>query len=199
MTTTIVIMVTGLLGQAAATAPTVVPPVMPAQAQIAATLLAAPAERRNEATVLGYNEAARLVTLQSGTNDLVCLADNPHTAGFSAACYHKDLEPFMARGRDLAGEGVDAAGRDVIRYKEIAEGRLRMSTEPRTLYVLTGDGFDAAANTVTNAYLRWVIYVPFATAETTGLSLKPAPGAPWLMEPGTAGAHIMINPPRLTN
>ena len=42
-----------------------------------------------------------------------------------------------------------------------------------------------------------MIYVPFATAETTGLPVKPIPGgAPWLMNPGTGGAHIMINPPR---
>jgi hypothetical protein len=44
-----------------------------------------------------------------------------------------------------------------------------------------------------------VIYLPFATAESTGLSLKASPGAPWLMYPGTAGAHIMINPPRQTD
>jgi len=30
----------------------------------------------------------------------------------------------------------------------------------------------------------------------TGLSTKASEGAPWLMAPGTAGAHIMINPPR---
>ena len=36
-----------------------------------------------------------------------------------------------------------------------------------------------------------------ATPESTGLSTSPgAPGAPWLMYPGTPGAHIMINPPK---
>jgi hypothetical protein len=73
-------------------------------------------------------------------------------------------------------------------------GRWTMPREPRTLYVLTGTGFDAGAGKVTDAYLRWVIYVPFATPESTGLSTKPAENAPWLMYPGTAGAHIMINP-----
>jgi hypothetical protein len=199
MTTTILMMMTGLLGQAPASTPPAAPTVMSGEAQITATLLAAPPDRRDQSTVLGYDAAARLVTLRQGTNDLVCLADNPSTAGFSAACYHKDLEPFMARGRELAGQGVDAAGRDVVRYKEIAEGTLFMSREPRTLYVLNGEGFDPATSTVTKPYLRWVIYVPFATAETTGLSLKATPGAPWLMEPGTAGAHIMINPPRQTD
>jgi hypothetical protein len=65
------------------------------------------------------------------------------------------------------------------------------------LYVLTGDGFDAASGSVANPFLRWVVYTPWATAESTGLSGAPgAPGAPWLMFPGTAGAHIMITPPR---
>jgi hypothetical protein len=71
-----------------------------------------------------------------------------------------------------------------------------MPREPRTLYVLTGSGYDAGAGKVTDAYLRWVIYVPFATPESTGLSTKPSDSAPWLMSPGTAGAHIMINPPK---
>ena len=46
------------------------------------------------------------------------------------------------------------------------------------------------------AFVRWVIYVPFATGESTGLPTQPSGNAPWLMFPGTAGAHIMITPPR---
>ena len=34
-------------------------------------------------------------------NEMVCLADDPKQDGFSAACYHKDLDPFMGRGREL--------------------------------------------------------------------------------------------------
>jgi len=71
-----------------------------------------------------------------------------------------------------------------------------MPRQPRTLYVLHGSGFDPESGQVTDPYLRWVIYTPFATAESTGLSTEPTEGAPWLMFPGTAGAHIMISPPR---
>ena len=71
-----------------------------------------------------------------------------------------------------------------------------MPKEPRTLYVLTGKSFNAATGKVENSYLRWVIYVPLATPRSTGLSTKGSEGAPWLMSPGTAGAHIMINPPK---
>ena len=196
MTTIFAIMFASLMAQAPATASTVAPPPIPSETQIAATLLAAPAERRNESTVLGYDASGKLVTLKTGTNVLICLADNPGTKAFSAACYHKDLEPFMARGRALLAQGVEWKEREAIRLKEIEAGTLAMPREPRTLYVLTGEGYDAATGAVTKPYLRWVIYLPFATAESTGLSLKASPGAPWLMYPGTAGAHIMISPPR---
>lgn len=91
---------------------------------------------------------------------------------------------------------TDNKVRAQTRFKEIEEGRLPMPREPRTLYVLTGKGFDPATGQVVDPYLRWVIYVPFATAEGLGLPTKPVPGGPWLMDAGTAGAHIMISPPR---
>jgi hypothetical protein len=183
----------GLTAQAPA-APT--PAVLPAESQIAAAVQAAPEDRRMGATVLGYDASGALVTLRPGTNDIVCLADDPKDAAFSVACYHKDLEPFMARGRELAGKGVTGKEREETRWKEIESGAIKMPREPRTLHVLTGSGFDAATGTVASAYLRWVIYTPFATPETTGLPIRPVEGGPWLMFPGTPTAHIMISPPR---
>jgi hypothetical protein len=164
--------------------------------QIASAILAAPEERREGATVLGYDAKGKLVTLRKGSNDLICLADNPADNRFSVACYHKDLEPFMARGRELEAQGITGNERNEnYRWKEIKEGKLPMPREPRMLYVLSGKGYDAASGKVTNGSLRWVIYMPFATAESTGLSTKSKRGEPWLMDAGTAGAHIMITPP----
>jgi hypothetical protein len=164
--------------------------------QIAAALLPAPAELRDGAAVIGYNAQGEVVTLRAGKNELVCLASNPANTRFSVACYHKDLEPYMARGRELAAQKITGDKSHEVRWKEIAEGKLAMPREPRTLYVITGTGFDAASGKITNGYLRWVIYVPYATPASTGLSTKAADNAPWLMYPGTAGAHIMINPPK---
>jgi hypothetical protein len=164
--------------------------------QIAAAVLAAPADLRAGAAVLGYSPQGELVKLREGQNELVCLASDPNKTAFSVACYHRDLEPYMARGRELAAQKVTGQKRNEIRWKEVADGKLSLPREPRTLYVLAGTGFDAGAGTVTDAYLRWVIYLPFATPESTGLSTKPSDNAPWLMYPGTAGAHIMINPPK---
>jgi hypothetical protein len=166
------------------------------EVQISAAVLAAPTDLREGAAVLGYNPQGELVRLREGKNELICLASDPAKTTFSGACYHRDLEPYMARGRELLAQKVTGAKRNEVRWKEVAEGKLSMPREPRTLYVLTGSGFDAATGKVTDAYLRWVIYVPFATPESTGLSTKGSDSAPWLMYPGTAGAHIMINPPK---
>jgi len=182
---------TVLLASAAAAADVPSP-----EAQIAAAVLAAPSDLRADATVLGYNPRGELVTLREGKNEIVCLGNDPTKTSFSVACYHRDLEPYMARGRELTAQKVTGPKRNEIRWKEVADGKLALPREPRTLYVLTGAGFDASTGKVADAYLRWVIYVPFATPESTGLSTKPSDNAPWLMYPGTAGAHIMINPPK---
>ena len=162
--------------------------------QIASSILAAPKERRAAATVLGYNDKGEVVTLRKGTNDLICLADDPAVKGLSVACYHKDLEPFMARGRELAAQ-YKGKDRHEQRWKEVDEGKVKIPREPRMLYVLTGTSFDSAKGEIVDSYLRWVIYQPYATPESTGLSTTSGT-APWLMYPGTAGAHIMISPPK---
>lgn len=164
--------------------------------QIAGAVLAAPAELRAGAAVLGYDAHGALVQIREGKNEMVCLATDPKKTDFNVACYHKDLEPFMARGRELLAQKVTGAKRNEIRFKEVEDGKVRMPKEPRTLYVLTGTSFDPASGKVQDSYLRWVIYVPFATPQSTGLSTKASDGAPWLMSAGTAGAHIMINPPK---
>lgn len=166
--------------------------------QIAEAVQAAPAADRAGATVLGYRADGSMTTLREGSNELVCLADDPHREGWEAACYHSSLDPYMARGRELRGQGV-TNGTELAqrRWAEADAGTLAMPESPATLYVLTGDGFDSASGTVENGFLRWVIYTPWATPESTGLPPQPGgPGAPWLMFPGTAGAHIMITPPR---
>jgi hypothetical protein len=188
MNLTIAVLLSGLWGQSAPALD-----VSPPEVQIVAAVQAAPEERRADATVLGYDAKGTLVTLRQGTNDLVCLADDPKEQGFSAACYHKDLEPFMARGRELRAQGVTGKAREETRWKEIEAATLKMPREPRSLHVLTGTGIDPTGKVI-DPYIRWVIYTPYATAESTGLSTKPVPGGPWLMFAGTPGAHVMIAP-----
>jgi hypothetical protein len=167
------------------------------QVQIAQAVAAAPASERADATVFGFRPDGAMTTLRQGSNGLICLADDPNREGWSVACYHESLDPFMARGRELRAEGVTDSGELAQRrWAEADAGTLAMPEKPATLYVMTGDGYDEAAGTVMNSFLRWVIYTPWATPEDTGLPMAPTgPGAPWLMFPGTAGAHIMITPP----
>jgi hypothetical protein len=170
---------------------------LPVPEQIAQALAAAPAEQADGATIMGYDAYGELVLLRQGTNDLVCLSDDASQEGFDVSCYHASLEPYMARGRELRAEGVTGMQRMTQRWEEAEAGRLAMPDQPATLYNVRGDAFDAATRTVTNRYERWVIYTPYATAEDTGLATTPTvAGAPWIMFPGTAGAHIMISPPQ---
>jgi hypothetical protein len=61
------------------------------------------------------------------------------------------------------------------------------SAKPEDVNLTTGEG--------KNGYLRYVIYIPYATIASTGLPEQPsADGMPWIMYSGTHAAHIMINP-----
>jgi len=148
------------------------------EVQIAGAVMAAPAELRDGTAVLGFDAQGKRVLLREGKNDLICLAADPAKATFEVDCYHKDLDPFMARGRELTEQKVPNAKRNEIRFKEVEEGKLKLPKEPRTLYVLTGASFDPATGKVEKGYLRYVIYTPFATPESTGLSTKSTEGAP---------------------
>lgn len=163
--------------------------------QLKTAVLAAPEHQRADATVLGYNNKGEVVKLKEGTNDFVCLADDPNKDGFSVAAYHKTLEPYMARGRELKKEGLDFKQVFDKREEEVKAGTLEMP-DKATLYVTTGE-LNEKTGEIENLYTRYVIYIPYATEESTGMPLSPpAPGAPWIMDPGTHRAHIMINPPK---
>lgn len=168
------------------------------EVQIKSALLAAPADKRDSAEVYGYSNKKEFVLLRKGTNELICLADDPGQEGFSVACYHRDLQPFMQRGRDLKKMGRTHEQIFNIREKEAKSGELILPKQPTTLYVYSAQdsNYNKTTGEVKNGYLRSVIYIPYATAQITGLSEKPgAPGIPWIMFPGTHSAHIMINPP----
>ena len=169
-----------------------------AEVQIKTALLAAPADKRDSATVYGYSDNNELVELRKGTNEFICVADDPSKPEFSVACYHKDLQPFMQRGRELRKKGQSNEQIFATREKEAKSGELAMPKQPTTLVVVSAKDADynKSSGEVKNSYMRSVVYIPFATAESTGLPLKPeAPGMPWIMHPGSHGAHIMINPP----
>jgi hypothetical protein len=165
--------------------------------QIKTALLAAPEDMRAGAMVYGYNAKGEFVVLRKGTNELVCLADDPKSNGLSVSCYHKDLEPFMARGRELKAAGKTFQEIFDMREAEAKSGKLMMPKQASNLqiYSAKADDYNAATGEVTKGNFRYVVYIPWATAASTGLPIKPeAPGMPWIMDPGTHRAHIMISP-----
>lgn len=167
--------------------------------QIKTAVLAAPQEQRENATVMGYSSKGELVVLRKGTNGMICLADDPKQKGLNVSCYHKDLEPFMSRGRELKEEGKSFQEIFDMREQEVKSGKLKMPAQPTTLYVYTAndENFNTSTGEIKDGYLRYVVYIPYATAESTGLPLKPDfAGQPWIMDPGTHRAHIMISPPK---
>ena len=166
------------------------------EALIATALMAAPEVSRANCKVIGYNMKGEFVTLKEGNNEFIVLADDPKKDGFSAACYHKDLEPFMARGRALKAEGKKHQEIFDIREEEVKSGKLKMPTGA-TLHIYYGKNtqYDPETTIVDGAKLRYVVYMPFATAASTGLPEAPAASNhPWIMNPGTHRAHIMISP-----
>jgi len=166
------------------------------EALIATALMAAPEESRLGCKVIGYNMAGEFVTFKEGNNEFIVLVDNPNQDGFNAACYHKDLEPFMARGRALRAEGKTGQEIFAIREAEMKSGKLEITTGS-TLHIYYGAKtmYDSETSKVEGAQLRYVVYMPWATSESTGLPEVPmAPNHPWIMNPGTHRAHIMISP-----
>ncbi len=167
------------------------------EALIATALMAAPKESRKGSKVIGYNMAGEFVTLKEGNNEFICLADNPNQDGFNTACYHKDLEAFMARGRELRSDGKTSKEIFDIREEEVKTGKLVMGKSGSTLHIYYGSEteYNPETSIVAGAQYRYVVYMPWATSQTTGLPEVPlASNHPWIMNPGTHKAHIMFTP-----
>lgn len=166
------------------------------EALVATALMAAPKASRERCKVIGYNMNGEFVTFREGANEFIVLVDDPKKPGFNAACYHKDLEPFMARGRELRAQGKTATEIFDIREAEAKSGKLDMGKPGSTLHIYFGpnERYDPETFEVEGAHYRYVVYMPFATAESTGLPEVPiAANHPWIMNPGTHRAHIMIS------
>lgn len=163
--------------------------------QIDRALLAAPQTLREGATVLGYGGEPRagdpLTVLRTGSNDLICLADDPDRAGFHVACYHGSLDPFMRIGRRIKAEGGDRAAIQAARYAALEGGQIEAPAA--ALWSLTARAdIDPAAGPADGARRLSVVYVPYAEADAVGLPTRPDGDSPWLMLPGTPWAHVMI-------
>jgi hypothetical protein len=162
---------------------------------IAAAPLAAPAPLRDGAEVRAWTDDGHLVTLREGSNAIICLGPRPGDEGFPVACYHRSLEPFMERGRELLRLGVEGRERDEVRWREISDGVLAMPAAAMVYNLRLPDAdFDPATVDPATGRRLHALYMRDATPEDTGLPGRPGDG-PWLMFPGTPSAHVMISLP----
>jgi hypothetical protein len=168
-------------------------PLPPVDLQVMAATFALPEDLRDSATVLGYRGADTLELIRAGSNGMICLALFAITKDFHVACYQDAIEPFMARGRALRRQGLDAAQTDTVRFAEVRSGKIKMPASA-VMYQLFGgpDAFDPVTGKVTGVSQLMVVYMPYATAKSSGLSTKPSDKTPYLMYPGTPKAHMMV-------
>lgn len=155
------------------------------------------AQEKEGAKVIAYLEDGSTEVLKASEGHLTCVYDDPKKEGIQFVCYHSQLEDFMTRGRVLKAQGVSTIEIRNKRKEEIEAGKLFFPKGQSMMYVFDGkeENIDAETGVVKEGKLRYVIYTPFATQESTGLPLSPsAPGMPWLMDPGTHRAHIMVSP-----
>ncbi len=163
--------------------------------QIAAAVSPLPEQQQAAARVLGHNAQGKLVVLRQGSNDFTCIADDGVSKQYHVACYHKSLEPFMAQGRVLHALNKSREAIDSVRGTDIKAGKYSMPAKPAALYqyYASRDSVVASGNVKGASYL-FVVYTPYATAKTTGITENPIDGGPWIMYPGKPWAHLMIAP-----
>jgi len=168
----------------------------PPERQIAAAESPLPEPLQKGAKVIGYNEQGKLVTLRPGSNEMICVADDPAAKRFHVACYHKSLDPFMSRGRELRAQKKSEEMIDSTRAREVRMRRWSMPSKPAALYqyFAARDSVDPGSGAVKGAQYLYVVYTPYATYKTTGITENPLSGGPWIMFPGTPFAHLMIAP-----
>jgi hypothetical protein len=162
--------------------------------QIADAVQILPTDLRAGATVVTYDAAtgARKV-LRQGTNFIEC---QPRMADGFERCYNKALGPR----RDLEAR-LRAQKKTDEEIQQAVTAAVKAGTLPSPAKgMMSYRGFDKS-DRIQNL---WVMSLPNATPEQVGVSTVSqrdaalaGRGLPWMMLPGTPGAHIMIpiNPP----
>jgi hypothetical protein len=164
------------------------PPLSPgaSQADVDKVLAAAPANLRDQATVIKWKTDWTYDTLRKGTNRLVCFDKSglPGQLPFSLECTSLGNLDRAAQNMKFESEpdrtkrqaALDAAEKDGSRAKPEFGS---------VWYHLMGKD-QATART------HMTIAVPGATAASMGLPDNPKNGGVWIMNAGTSTAHLMV-------
>ncbi len=148
-----------------------------------------PEDLKSGATVVTYDEkTGERKVLRQGTNYIEC---QPKAKDGFVRCYNKVLAPRRDMEAKLRAQGK--SDEEVTKEIQAAmkDGRLKPPPFGTVSYRYSDDPG--------RIKLLWVISVPNATPEQLGISTESqrdaalkGNGKPWMMLPGTPGAHIMI-------
>jgi len=175
-----------LLAQAGRGTPPPPPPLEAgaSQADVDKALLAAPANLKDQATVIKWKADFTYDTLRKGTNRLVCYdrSGKPGQQPFSIECTNLGNLDRAAQNLKIEAMGdkkqaaFDAAEKDGTRVKP---------EYGSVWYHLMGADAEHTRTHMT-------IAVPGATMATTGLPENGRGGGVWIMNAGTTTAHFMV-------
>ena len=154
--------------------------------EIDRALLAAPANLREETTVIKWKSDFTYDTLKKGTGKLVCYdrSGQPGQQPFSIECTSLANLDRVAQNIKFEAGGDKAKTQALLDAAE--KDGTRVKPEYGSIfYNFMGPSEDKARRHTTVA-------VPGATAASTGLPDKRDAGGVWIMNPGTSTAHIML-------
>jgi hypothetical protein len=155
----------------------------PQSTLIDGALLPAPETLKDGATIVLDMPGAKRVILRQGTNDMICRA-NTLKNGFNTICYPKMLDAFWTRNAALTQEGkTDSQIRDAL-AEDARTGRLNAPIGATT--------YEMVGGSQQSSLPHMAVFLPNATAQSSGLPDQWDHFRPWLMWAGTPVAHVMI-------
>jgi len=148
-----------------------------------------PADLRDAAGVITYDDKGNRQVLRAGTNMMECQARDENS-GFTR-CYHKSLGAESDMRAKLSAEGKTVPETSAAINEARADGTLKAAPFGSLAYRLYEEE--------DRLKLLWVMRLPNAMSGDLGMSTESqrdpsldGEGLPWRMREGTPSAHLMI-------
>jgi hypothetical protein len=178
----------GALAQGRGAPPPPPPPLEPgaSQADVDTAVVAAPANLRDQATVIKWKPDQTYTTLRKGTNRLVCYDRSgfPLQQAFSVEC--TSLGNLDRVAQNMKIEALGDRTKAQAAFDEAEKAGTRVKPEFGSVwYHIQGPDQARGRGHMTVA-------VPGATMATLGLPENGRGGTVWIMNAGTTTAHLMV-------
>ncbi len=151
-------------------------------------LIAAPANLRENATVVRWNADFSHEVIKQGTNTLACYdrSGRPMQQPFSVECTALANLPRVKQSMELEAQG----GGDRAKTRALVDAAEKAGTRVKPEFgsiFYNVNGADEA-----NSRMHMTVALPGATTATLGLPETGTTGGAWIMDAGTSTAHLMI-------